>query len=350
MDAWTLRLAAQRFEESRIARDLNSTMRSTQSERVVAYSLNWDCSKEWNPRHKLFYGIEGVWNDVLSQGIMVNLANQAQTTINSRYPQATWFSAGLYATEAWSPSPKTTITSGIRLSAVGLEADFSNNMNFVPLLEPQVRLRARALTNSIGFTYRPSPNWVIKSNLGTAFRAPNVDDLGKFFDTSPSMVVVPNPNLRPEHASSADFDVARLFGTWFKIDLAGYATLLRGALVRRPFSVNGIDSVLYGGEWNQMEALQNASFARVLGLYFGLEAKLSRAWSSKVSYNVQKGVEGLDNGQISPSRHAPPAFGWGGLTYRRGSLSRGLLFPISGSLAQRPARLGRTGQDRDLCP
>ena len=29
MDAWTLRLAAQRFEESRIARDLNSTNRST---------------------------------------------------------------------------------------------------------------------------------------------------------------------------------------------------------------------------------------------------------------------------------------------------------------------------------
>jgi hemoglobin/transferrin/lactoferrin receptor protein len=130
------------------------------------------------------------------------------------------------------------------------------------------------------------------------------------------MVVVPNPNLKPEYGFSADFDAARLFGTWLKLDLAGYATLLRGALVRRPFSVNGTDSVLYGGEWNQMEALQNASFARVLGLYFGLEAKLSRAWSSKVSYNIQKGVEGLDNGQISPSRHAPPAFGWAGLTYR----------------------------------
>ena len=332
MDAWTLRLAAQRFEESRISRDLNSTDRSTQTERVAAYSLNWDFSKEWNAKHKLFYGLEGVWNDVLSQGIMVNLANQVQTAINSRYPQATWFSAGIYATEAWSPSPKTTITSGIRLSAVGLDADFSNNLSFVPLLAHQVRLRARALTNSIGFTYRPSANWVIKSNLGTAFRAPNVDDLGKFFDTSPSMVVVPNPNLKPEYGFSADFDAARLFGTWLKLDLAGYATLLRGALVRRPFSVNGTDSVLYGGEWNQMEALQNASFARVLGLYFGLEARLSRAWSSKLSYNIQKGVEGLDNGQISPSRHAPPAFGWCGLTYRMGRFRADFYSQFQGAL------------------
>jgi hemoglobin/transferrin/lactoferrin receptor protein len=96
--------------------------------------------------------------------------------------------------------------------------------------------------------------------------------------------------------------------------------------------VNGIDSVLYSGEWNQMEALQNASFARVLGLYFGLDAKLSRAWSGKLSYNIQKGVEGLDNGQISPSRHAPPAFGWGGLTFRRGRFRADFYSQFQGAL------------------
>jgi hemoglobin/transferrin/lactoferrin receptor protein len=159
---------------------------------------------------------------------------------------------------------------------------------------------------------------VVKANLGTAFRAPNVDDLGKIFDSSPGMVVVPNDNLKSEYAYNADVDVAKLFGTWFKVDVAAYATLLENALVRRPYELDGNDSIMYGGEMSRIEAVQNAAIARVVGAYFGMEARLSKTWSTKLSYNVQRGVEELDNGELSPSRHAAPSFGLGRLTYQKG--------------------------------
>jgi hemoglobin/transferrin/lactoferrin receptor protein len=159
---------------------------------------------------------------------------------------------------------------------------------------------------------------VVKANVGTAFRAPNVDDMGKFFDSSPGMLVVPNADLKSEYAYNADVDVAKLIGTWLKVDVAAYATWLQNALVRRPFQLGGQDSVLYDGAMSRVEAIQNAAQARVIGAFFGLEARLSEAWTAKASLNVQHGIEELDNGELSPSRHAAPTFGMGRITYRRG--------------------------------
>jgi hemoglobin/transferrin/lactoferrin receptor protein len=317
-DAWTLRVAAQRFGESRIDRTLNKPELSTQAERVLAYSLNWDFTKELSAKHSLFYGVEGVWNDVASSGTQRNILTEAVTDLYSRYPQSTWFSAGIYATEAWEVNPKTTVTTGIRASAVGLDADFTSNLPFFPLPFSSARVRDQAVTGSFGVTHRPTADWVIKANVGTAFRAPNVDDMGKFFDSSPGMLVVPNAGLKSEYAYNADLDVAKLFGSWLKVDVAAYATLLRNALVRRPFQLGGQDSVMYDGQMSRVEAMQNAAVARVVGAYMGLEARISRSWSAKTSVNVQHGMEELDNGELSPSRHAAPTFGLAKVTYRKG--------------------------------
>lgn len=317
-DEWTLRVAAQRFGESRIDRALNRPQQRTQTEHVIAYSVNGDVSKELTTKHSVFYGFEGVWNDVTSTGQTTDVRTNEHVMSASRYPNSTWFSAGIYATEAWSATPKTTITTGLRASYVGLDADFSQNAAFVPLPYQHAQVRDGAVTGSIGATYRPSPVWVLKGNVGTAFRAPNVDDMGKFFDSSPGMVVVPNADLRSEYAYNADIDVAHLIGTWLKLDVAAYATLLQHALVRRPFTLGGMDSILYDGELSRVEAIQNGAEARVVGAYLGMEAKWNSFWSTKISYNVQHGIEELEHGEISPSRHAAPSFGLGRLTYKKG--------------------------------
>ena len=317
-DAWTLRVAAQRFAESRVDRTLNAPELHTQSERVNAYSANWDFTKELGSKHMLFYGAEGVWNDVASDGTQRNVLTGVVSDLYARYPKSTWFSAGVYATEAWSINDQTTVTSGLRASAVGLDADFTSNLPYFPLPFSTARVRDQAVTGSLGLTHRPTADWVVKANVGTAFRAPNVDDMGKFFDSSPGMLVVPNADLKSEYAYNADVDVAKLIGTWLKVDVAAYATWLQNALVRRPFQLGGQDSVLYDGAMSRVEAIQNAAQARVIGAFFGLEARLSEAWTAKASLNVQHGIEELDNGELSPSRHAAPTFGMGRITYRKG--------------------------------
>ena len=52
-------------------------------------------------------------------------------------------------------------------------------------------------------------NW--KFNLSTAFRAPNIDDIGKVFDSEPGSVVVPNNDLKPEYAYGGELGLTLNF-------------------------------------------------------------------------------------------------------------------------------------------
>lgn len=95
------------------------------------------------------------------------------------------------------------------------------------------------MTGSIGAVYRLSDSWVIGANLATAFRSPNVDDMGKVFDSEPGAVVVPNPDLDAEYAYNADFSMAKVFGDVVRIDLAGYYTSLQNAMADEISSSTG---------------------------------------------------------------------------------------------------------------
>jgi hemoglobin/transferrin/lactoferrin receptor protein len=163
--------------------------------------------------------------------------------------------------------------------------------------------------------YRPSKDWVISANGATAFRSPNVDDIGKVFDSEPGSVVVPNPKLKAEYAWSGDIGIAKVFGNVLKIDLTGYYTLLDHALVRRDFTLNGQDSILYAGELSQVQAIQNAAVAHVYGVQAGVKVNLPAGFEFSTDFNVQKGEEELDNGSTSPSRHAAPWFGVSKLSF-----------------------------------
>ena len=319
-DQASYRAAVQTFEESRIDRSMNKPDRTVQSEFVTAYSLNADFTCAWGNRHRLFYGLEGVLDDVRSAGEVVHLDTDLSEPTFSRYPQATWHSVGVYASDEWNASPKTTVTSGLRLNAVGLDADFTSQLVYFPLPFALAQVRDEALTGSLGVAHRPNARWTFKANAGTAFRSPNVDDMGKIFDSSPGMVVVPNDELKSEYAYNGDVDIAWKSANGLKVDFAGYATLLEGALVRRPTTLNGEDSILYDGELSRVESIQNAAVARVAGVHFAAEVPLAPAWLAYASVNVQNGTEVMDDGTVSAARHAAPVFGTSRLTYRKNKL------------------------------
>jgi hemoglobin/transferrin/lactoferrin receptor protein len=152
-------------------------------------------------------------------------------------------------------------------------------------------------------------------NLSTGFRAPNVDDSGKVFDSEPGTVIVPNPDLRPEYAYNVEAGIAKVFGSNVRFDLTGYYTVLDNAMVRRPFTLNGLDSILYDGELSEVQSIQNAAVATVYGLQTGLEVKLPSGFGFGTDLNYQVGEEELDDGSTSPSRHAAPFFGSANVNY-----------------------------------
>ncbi|HMQ46055.1 MAG TPA: TonB-dependent receptor [Saprospiraceae bacterium] len=307
-DQMTLRLAQQFFEESRISRDINRSNRERRIEEVNAYSANLDLAKALGSgKNKLYYGLETVWNDVQSTGIDEDIEKGTSEDGPARYPQATWASYAAYLSGNFQVSQKMNVQAGVRYNQFTIDAVFDTR--FYPFPYSTANLNQGAFTGSLGFVLRPSDQWVVTANAATAFRAPNVDDLGKVFDSEPGSVVVPNPDLEAEYATSYDFGIAKTFGNALKVDLSAYYTNLQNALVRRNFQLNGLDSIVYDGDLSQVQAIQNAAKANVYGLQLGVELKLSREFRFSTDFNYQKGEEELDDSSTSPSRHAAPWFG-----------------------------------------
>lgn len=307
-DDMTLRIAHQAFEESRIDRNFKDAERHIRIEEVDAISANLDFVKSIRGRNQLFYGLEWVTNDVKSIGIDEDISAGTKADGPSRYPQADWASYAAYLTYHWKVSERFHVLAGARYNQFTLDAVFDTT--FYPFPYTEANMSNGALTGSLGAAWRSASNWSVSANLSTGFRSPNVDDSGKVFDSSPGAVVIPNPDLKPEYAYNAELSVGKIINDVLKIDVTGYYTLLQDALVRRAFTLNGQDSIIYDGELSQVEAIQNAAEATVYGIQVGAELKLGGGFSLETKYNFQHGEEEVDDGTISPSRHAAPAFGY----------------------------------------
>lgn len=217
---------------------------------------------------------------------------------------------------------------GVRYNQFVLDAKFDTT--HYPFPYTSASINNGALTGSLGFVYNPTETWSVVLNMATGFRSPNVDDAGKVFDSQPQSVMVPNPGLKAEYAYNMEMGVAKVFSDVLKLELTGYYTLLENAMVRRNFTLNGQDSIVYDGELSQVQAIQNAAKATVYGFHFGFDLKLPNGFGLSSKYNYQIGEEELDDGTTSPSRHAAPMFGISRLTYNHGDLNMQFYAQYSG--------------------
>ncbi len=343
-DELALRIAHQTFRESRISRNFNAIEREIREEEVTAFSANLDFKKTLGSRHTLFYGAEAIQDQVSSSGQQENLLNGNSVEGPSRYPEASWRSLAIYAHEEFRVNGRFSLQAGARYNHFLLSADFTENEPFYPLPFKQATLSNGAVTGSLGGVLRPGPGWTLKANLGTAFRSPNVDDIGKIFDSEPGAVVVPNSELKAEYAYNADLSIVKTFGDVIKIDVTGYYTWLDNALVRRNFQLDGKDSILYEGVLSQVQAMQNAAVAYVYGVQAGIEVNLPGGLSLTSDFNYQKGIEELDDGSVSPSRHAAPMFGVTRLTYQEAGLTLQLYAQFQGSFSHDQLSVSEQGK------
>lgn len=315
-DQLHLRLAHQVFEESRMDRDWNDPERRNRQEQVEAWSVNLDMDKQFSEMFKLYYGLEFVRNEVRSSGEIEEVFTGERRLTSSRYPDASWQSLAGYFSGEYRPSSILTVQGGVRYNHFALDTDFSGNQEFFPLPFLEAQNQQGALTANIGGVYRPSERWTWRLNLGSAFRAPNVDDMGKIFDSEPGRVVVPNVDLDAETAYSADLGVAYAWPDKVEWELTAFYTYLNNALSRRDFTLNGQDSTLYDGVVSRVQAIQNAASAQVYGMQLRFLIHLGRGWTWTSHVNLQVGEEETDDGEISPSRHAAPVFGVSRLSYQ----------------------------------
>jgi hemoglobin/transferrin/lactoferrin receptor protein len=315
-DQVKVKLAHQKFEESRMDRRFGAEEFFTRAEQVDALSFNADFLKNIRKESFVSYGIEAVSNQVNSSGKVSGISSGEINQASARYPKSTWLSMALYGTYHAHFSEKIKLQTGLRLNYTQLKADFRNNQAFFPLPFSDTQNEYNSLTGSVGLIFKPVPSFSLSPVISTGFRSPNVDDLGKIFDSEPGTVLVPNPDLKPEYAYNLELNLNKHFENKIKLDLSAFYTLLDQAMVRRPFKMNGQSEIPYDGELSQVIALQNAAFAEIFGIQAGFEVALTRSLFWVTRYNWQKGTEELDNESRSPSRHAAPAFGLTRLSYQ----------------------------------
>ena len=310
-------LGYQNVKEGRSDRKYKDDWLRKRKEHVDIFSLNADFDKVLGLGHYLYYGFEVVYNNVESEGMQENIRNQEEEVISSRYPDGgtKFFQSGAYLSykRNFNSIPLTLLT-GIRFSYVSLYSKF-NDTTFYQLPYTDISIKNGAITGSVGLVYHPD-SWQYNINLSSGFRAPNLDDVAKIFDSEPGNVVVPNKNLKPEYLYNVDVGIIKKFNGLAKLEVTAFYSYLVDAMVRRDFTLNGHDSIMYDGELSRVQAIVNTGSAQIYGASIIFDIKIFKNLAVKTILTTIKGED--DSGE--PLRHAPPLYGETKFTYEKNRL------------------------------
>ncbi|MFN4147011.1 MAG: TonB-dependent receptor plug domain-containing protein [Runella sp.] len=315
-DRAQLIVAYQDVEESRHSRRFGNNSRRNQLEHVKIYSLNYDALKKIS-RHEWKYGLEGTYNEVRSRAFFTNVATNATTNADTRYPDggSQMHSLAMYLTDQISWKEKWFLHGGLRYNLIGLSAKFINK-DFFPFPFSDISQTPNALSGNVGLVYSPSVKTKINALMSTGFKAPNVDDLAKVFDSSPGNLIVPNPGLRPEYTYNYELGISQAVGSVLRVEAVGHYTQFRNVIVTEPFTFNGQTQLMYNGLMSRITANQNKRRAYMQGFNLNLFVKLTKQLqlTSMISRVIGRIIE--ENGGTSPLDHIPPTYGRTALLYQ----------------------------------
>ena len=312
-DKVAIHLSYQRFAESRHSRSYKANELTGRFENVGVMAASIDFLKVVKENGSMSYGLDFNHNNVASKARLLNIETFEEVGAQPRYPNGTFKTAAAYATYKTELSKQTTITAGGRFNLIGTEMLF--NQAYYPFDVTDFSQTNNSVNGSIGLVHKPRANMVTRVNLSTGFRAPNFDDMGKVYDSEPGAVVVPNTKLKPEYAYSGDAGFAHELNSAFKYNIGVFYTYLDNALVRRDYTYNGLDSILYDGEMSAVQSIQNSAHSMVYGAQLGVNMALKNGLTGNFTVSYQNGSEQTEDGAISRPRHASPLFGRVGLKY-----------------------------------
>jgi hemoglobin/transferrin/lactoferrin receptor protein len=309
----------QDIKESRQQREYRRYDRfDSRREHIKVIGFIIDGRKTWG-NNELNIGVDGQLNDVKSVADRTNLNTGAKTKLDTRYPDGTnkmnYF--GLYAQHLCKmKNGKLVLNDGIRLQSVSLHSTIVDN-SFFNLPVTDIKQTPFAVTGNLGLVYMPTSNTRLTGNFSSGFRAPNVDDAVKVFESSTATkrVIVPNADIKPEFTYNFDLGITQNLPGKLMFELTGFYTVFKNAIASAPFKLNGQDSIIYNGVKSAVYASQNVNKAYVYGINARLKIELGKkvSWDNTISYTY--GRYKNPDGTKKPLDHVPPVFGKTSLTY-----------------------------------
>jgi hemoglobin/transferrin/lactoferrin receptor protein len=322
--------AYQDIDQQRIMRRYRNNYRVSQFEKVAVISVNLDITKSIGKKHELRYGAELTDNDVRSAAETHDIINDSVFRADTRYAALNAMNTrAAYLSHAYEVNNNFVVNSGIRFTATSLVSEFRDTLPFkFPFTTAEQN--SRALTGSLGFTRKMADNYKFSLLVNTGFRAPNVDDMSKMFESGPVMIVA-NPEIKPEYAYNLEMGISKIIGTHFKFDLTAYYTVVENYLSLRDFRFNGEDSISYNGTKLKVQAMQNTDWSNLIGFNAGFQVEPGPNLVIRSTINYIYGrYNDVLNDTVVPLDHIPPVFGLTGINYRRGKLELDFFARYSG--------------------
>lgn len=302
--------AYQNIEESRITRKFQNALRENRIEKLNIYTFNLNFFKKLN-KNELNYGIEAFNNDVTSNAFSKNIFNDSIFNLDTRYPDggSSMFSSAIFIANSYEHSKKLIFHQGIRYSYTNLNAKFIDQ-TFFPFPYNSINQNNSAVNGSLGLVYSPfkKENVRFLLNIGSGFRAPNVDDLSKVFESVPGNLLIPNPNLKNEYSYTGEIGADYHMTTNMVFSLHSYFTLLNNAITVQTSQFNGSDSIFYNDEMSRVMMTVNKGTAYIYGVESKLRGNITPSLSVLASFNYTYGRIVTDTTPY-PLDHIPPIFG-----------------------------------------
>ena len=191
--------------------------------------------------------------------------------------------------------------------------NFRRRDNFTRFPFSEININTTSISGSLGINYNYSKNSSLKFLYSNGFRAPNLDDVGKVFDSEPGNIVIPNVELNAEYANNFEINfITKKNNIEFNTSL--YYIKLNNAIIRSDGTFNGLDSIMYDGNLSKVQTLINSGKAYVYGFSYMINYMIDSNVNlkSSLSYNKSK-----DLSTKLPLRHSSPLFGKTMITYSK---------------------------------
>ncbi|MBL7708247.1 MAG: TonB-dependent receptor, partial [Chitinophagaceae bacterium] len=243
LDEFRVSLNYQDIEESRNQREYRRYDRlDSRVENLKVAAFNVDGKKTWG-NNEIVLGIDGQLNDLQSTATRTNINTGAVSKLDTRYPDGknnmNYF--GVFAQHLVKmKGGKLVLNDGIRLQTISLRSSIVDNSFFnFPFTE--IEQNPFAVTGNIGLVYMPAEGGRITANISSGFRAPNIDDLARIFESSTATrrLIVPNPDIKPEYTYNFDLGLTQNINDKVQFEFTGFYTLFRNAIAPAPFKLNG---------------------------------------------------------------------------------------------------------------
>lgn len=319
-DLSTIVVGYQQIQESRITRRFGNANRDEQVEDLDILSVNADFDKKIGKNTEFHYGLEGYTNQVQSTATRLNIETDELSQSDTRYPDGGSGMNGVAAyatakTHFGKEKKRWILSEGIRFSHIQLNAKFIDK-TFFPFPFSEISQKNSTVTGNIGVVYNGKKDWRFTASASTGFRAPNVDDLSKVFESIPGTVIVPNPDLKPEYSYNGEVGLSKTIKKKITISALGYYTLLSNVINVQGTTFEGKDSINFNGTLSQVRTSVNSASAFVTGFEGGIRGELANNLAFFGTINYTYGRINTDS-TTYPLDHIAPLFGRAGLTYTR---------------------------------